>query len=111
MAAWWESLGDDERAAVKKLPGLAEQAAVLGATFTPAVHQALLDVLAGSGSELTLLLLQDILGSKERINTPATVGSHNWSYRLPATVEELRADPGVFKLTEMVRRSLEKAGR
>jgi 4-alpha-glucanotransferase len=112
MAAWWESLGDAERAAVKKLPGLAGQStAALGATFTPAVHHALLDLLAGSGSELTLLLLQDILGSKERINTPATVGSHNWSYRLPATIDELRTDPGVFKLTEMVRRSLEKAGR
>ena len=58
-----------------------------------------------------LFLLQDILGTKDRINTPATVGAHNWTYRLPATVDELRADPGVFKLTEMVRRSVEKGGR
>ena len=72
---------------------------------------ALVELLAGSGSDLVLFLLQDILGTKERINTPSTVGAHNWTYRLPATVDELRADPGVFKLGEMVRKSLEKGGR
>ena len=111
VAAWWEGLGAEERAAVKALPGLAEHAKELGATFTPAVHRALLDLLSGAGSEVVLFLLQDILGTKDRINTPATVGAHNWTYRLPATVDELRADPGVFKLTEMVRRSVEKGGR
>jgi 4-alpha-glucanotransferase len=108
VAVWWEGLGEEERAAVKKLPGLA---ADLGPAFTPAVHRALVDLLSGSGSDLVLFLLQDILGTKERINTPSTVGAHNWTYRLPATVDELRADPGVFKLTEMVRKSLEQSGR
>jgi 4-alpha-glucanotransferase len=111
VASWWESLGEEEREAVKKLPGLEERAADLGPAFTPAVHRALVDLLSGSGSDLVLFLMQDILGTKDRINTPATVGAHNWTYRLPATVEELRADPGVFKLTEMVRKSLEKSGR
>jgi 4-alpha-glucanotransferase len=111
MAAWWEGLGDEERAAVKALPELRDHAAELGATFSQAVHRALVDLLCGAGSDLVLFLLQDILGTKERINTPATVGAHNWSYRLPATTEELRADPGVFKLTEMVRKSVEKSGR
>ncbi len=111
MAAWWEGLGDEERAAVKALPELREHAADLGATFSPAVHRAMVDLLCGAGSDLVLFLLQDILGTKERINTPATVGAHNWSYRLAATTEELRADPGVFKLTEMVRKSVEKSGR
>jgi 4-alpha-glucanotransferase len=110
-AAWWESLGESEREAVKKLPGLRERAADLGAAFTPEVHQALLDLLAGAGSELVLFLIQDILGSKERINTPATVGAHNWTYRLPATVDELRADPAVRELTERLRRSVENSGR
>jgi 4-alpha-glucanotransferase len=111
MPAWWESLGDDERAAVKKLPGLVADAAELGASFTPAVHEALVDLLSGAGSDLVLFLVQDILGSKERIHTPSTVGVHNWTYRLPATIAELRADPGVFKLTEMLRKSLERRGR
>ncbi len=96
---------------MKQLPGLREKAAELGPSFTLAVHQALVDLLAGSGSDVVLFLLQDILGTRERINTPATIGAHNWTYRLPATVDELKADPGVFKLTEMLRKSLEKHGR
>jgi 4-alpha-glucanotransferase len=111
VVTWWESLGKAERAAVLEIPALKRAGPELGATFTPAVHRALADALNGSGSELVLFLIQDILGTKERINTPATVGPHNWSYRLPATIEELRADPGIFKLTEMLRRSVEAAGR
>jgi 4-alpha-glucanotransferase len=111
VAAWWEALGESEREAVKELPGLRERAADLGATFTPEVHEALLNLLTGSGSELVLFLIQDILGTKDRINTPATVGAHNWTYRLPATVDELCADPAVRELTERVRQSVEKSGR
>jgi 4-alpha-glucanotransferase len=111
VAAWWESLGKEERAEVLEIPSLKKVAADLGATFTPAVHRALADALNGSASDLVLFLIQDLLGTKERINTPATVGPHNWSYRLPAPIEELRADPSVFKLTEMLRRSVEAAGR
>jgi 4-alpha-glucanotransferase len=111
VAAWWEDLGAEERAAVTALPELQGRAKDLRPTFTPAVHEALVSLLSGSGSDLVLFLLQDLLGTKERINTPATVGAHNWTYRLPAVVDDLRADPGVFKLTEMVRRALEKSGR
>ena len=111
VAAWWEGLDADERKAVKALPELAEHAADLGEAFTPAVHRILLDLLNNSSSELVLFLLQDVLGTKDRINMPATIGSHNWTYRLPGTVEELRADPGIFKLTEMLRKSIEKSGR
>jgi 4-alpha-glucanotransferase len=111
VAAWWEALSESERDAVLELPGLHEQAADLGATFTPAVHEALIDLLCESGSDLVLLLVQDILGTKDRINTPATVGPQNWTYRLPATVDELRADPELHELTERLRKSVEKSGR
>lgn len=110
MAAWWESLDADERKAVKALPQLCDRPEV-GDTFTGSVHRALCDLLNGSSSELALFLIQDVLGTKERINTPATIGAHNWTYRLPGTVDELRADPGVGKLTEMLRKSIEKHRR
>jgi 4-alpha-glucanotransferase len=85
--------------------------AALGEAFTPAVHRALLDLIHGSRSELTLLLIQDVLGSRDRINTPSTVGEHNWTYRLPGTVEDLRADREVQGILAMVRESILKGGR
>ena len=111
VAVWWEGLSDKERTAVKAIPALQSHEADLDKAFTPAVHRALLDLINASGSDLVLYLFQDILGTKDRINTPATMGPHNWSYRLPKTVEELRQDPAIFKLTELVRKSVEQSGR
>lgn len=111
VAVWWESLTRSEREAVLALPGLARHRMSLGETFTPAVHEALLDLLNGSRSDLVLFLVQDLLGTKERINTPSTIGSHNWSYRLPMMSEDLRAAPEISKLMEMMRRSIERHGR
>ena len=59
------------------------------ARFTPAVHEALVDGLYAAGSDVALLVVQDIFGGRERINTPATIGPPNWGYRLPYTVEAL----------------------
>jgi 4-alpha-glucanotransferase len=33
------------------------------------------------------LPLQDVFGWRDRINTPATVGDHNWTWRLPWPVD------------------------
>jgi 4-alpha-glucanotransferase len=111
VATWWETREPDERAAVMALPGLAARAGELGEAFTPAVHRALLDLINGAASELVLLMMQDVLGTRERINTPATVGSQNWTYRLPASVEQMRADPGVQRVMATVRESVTASGR
>lgn len=111
VAAWWTGLTDQERSAARQIPGLAPHAGELRADFTLAVHHALVDLLNGSGSNLVLFMLQDILGTKDRINTPATVGAHNWSFRLPMTIDEFRQDPDTTKLTDMMRKSIERAGR
>jgi len=75
------------------------------------VHGALLDLIHSSGSELVLLLVQDLLGSRERINTPGTVGEQNWTYRLPASIAELRQDRTVQAIWARVRESIAKGGR
>lgn len=111
VAAWWEALPHEEREAVKKLPLLAPHASELGAAFTPEVHRALVAQICASGSALVLFLLQDVLGTRDRINTPGTIGSANWTYRLPATVEELARDPHVAAATAMVRQRIEQSGR
>jgi 4-alpha-glucanotransferase len=111
VTVWWDGLKEEERAAVRAIPGLEDRASDLGEAFTPAVHAALLDLIHSSGSELVLLLIQDLLGSRERINTPGTVGEHNWTYRLPAPIADLRQDREVQAIWARVRESIAKSGR
>jgi 4-alpha-glucanotransferase len=111
VAVWWETRDAAEREAVKKLPGLRERASELGERFTPAVHRALLDLIQSAPSELVLLLMQDVLATRERINTPGTMGPQNWSYRLPGTVDELSRDPAVKHALETLRESVAASGR
>jgi len=44
-----------------------------------------------SRSSIVLFPLQDVLGTAERINTPGTVGPHNWTWRFALTPEKLNA--------------------
>ncbi len=70
--------------------------------FTPEIAHAILKAVATSASLWNISPLQDYLylnkkywlpeASDERINIPGTVTSFNWTYRLPATIEELTAD-------------------
>src|SRR5581483_8574892 len=93
LATWWsEELDDAGRRALAAVPVFAPLAGA--GAFTPAVHAALLDGLYAAGSRLVLLPVQDAYGGRERINTPATVGPANWSYRLPWAIEELAEGAG-----------------
>ncbi len=83
----------------------------LGAKFTPAVHHALMALVLGARSELVLLLMQDVLGVHDRVNTPSTVGPHNWTWRLPANIEALATDEAVRAKLAMVRGEVERARR
>ena len=111
VRVWWESRSNAERDAVARLPALAKHRAELGARFTPAVHRALTELLAGAGSEIVLFLVQDVLAGAERINTPATVGPQNCSYRLPAPPAAIAADPRWAPALGMLREVLAASGR
>ena len=62
--------------------------------MTPAVLEALVDGLYAAGSDTALLLVQDVFGSRDRINTPATIADANWSWRLPEEIEGLSGAAG-----------------
>lgn len=111
VVVWWEGLGEEEREAVKRIPALAAHADKLGPEFTPDVHRALFDLLNAAGSGLVLFLIQDLLGARERINTPATMGPENWALRLPAPVEDLRRDEELGRKLGMARASIDASGR
>jgi len=86
MAAWWDATTEEERALASATPTIARVAAGVPlerAPFNPTVRDVLLESLYASGSALLLLAVQDVFGSADRINVPATVSDANWTYRLP----------------------------
>lgn len=112
VSAWWKTCSATEREGVCALPAMrARGAESFTERFTPAVHAALTALLMGARSELALLLVQDILGVDDRVNTPATVGAQNWTWRLPGTVRELSRDTTAQPLMAMVRSAVQESGR
>jgi len=105
ITKWWDELEDWERerlAKLREIPlDLPEEEREL----------ALLDLLFSAKSELTLVLVNEILGDKARINLPGTVSEENWSWRLPRPVEELRDDPALAARFEAIRARVAKHGR
>jgi hypothetical protein len=43
-----------------------------------------------SGSNELFLPVQDVFGWTDRVNVPATIGDHNWTWKLPWHVDKLR---------------------
>lgn len=89
IAAWWETLPADERAAVLAIPAVRGRLA-----GTDRVIDALLETLFASGSDLLLLPVQDLFGWPDRINVPGLVNDDNWTWRLPWPVDRLDREPG-----------------
>lgn len=105
ITGWWADLEHWERerlAALAKMP--------LDLSETDREH-ALLDLLFGARSNLTLVLAQELLGDKARINTPGTVNDVNWSWRLARTIEDLREDPAVTARLARIEASARAHGR
>jgi len=89
-AEWYDGLAELDREALARIPGL--ELLAEHPEFDDAVRDALLAVLYGAPSELTLLPFQDLFGDRERVNVPGTESDTNWTYRLPVTIDELAAD-------------------
>lgn len=105
ITAWWDDLDPADRDALGALAGLSEGAG------GRARDLALLGLLFSSGSSLTLVLAQELLGERGRINTPGTVSPENWTWRLPRTLEELGADADVRARLDAARALAAESGR
>ncbi len=105
ITAWWNTLESWERerlAALDQIPlDLPE----------PSRELALLKLLFSARSELTLVLVNELLGDKTRINMPGTVNDQNWTWRLPRTIEELREDNDLAARFSKIRALVADAGR
>lgn len=93
LAIAWDDAPREEREAIAALAGLGDSAgAGSGAgdrEFDNEVRDAVLKLLYASGSDLLITPIQDLFGWRDRINTPATVGDDNWTWRLPWAVDRL----------------------
>jgi 4-alpha-glucanotransferase len=111
LAEWWDAAPIEERVQVLEVPDLA------GAGFTPEspfdarLRDALLTTIYRAGANLVVLPLQDIFGWRYRINVPGTVGSDNWTWRLPFPVGDLLMRPDAAERAIFLRRLAVETGR
>lgn len=84
LAEWWRNEGG-------------------GTPWSDAVRDHLLSAAYRSGSAELFLPMQDLFGWTDRINIPATVGDHNWTWRLPWRVDELVAQPEAMERASFAR--------
>lgn len=91
LAAWWNELSTADRAAVLQLPAFrARQLTDATQGWSASLRDAFLESAFQAGSEEVYVLTQDIFGWDDRINTPGTVGPHNWTWCVPWPVDEWR---------------------
>jgi 4-alpha-glucanotransferase len=79
--------------------------------FSLRFHEAFTRAVMRSPSWLAVFQLTDVLGLTARFNTPGSVSSENWSYRMTQTVAELEDDPYLAMRSEMFARVVRETGR
>jgi 4-alpha-glucanotransferase len=78
VAEWWDTLSFDDRA----------RAAGRVGQFSELCRDEILKRVLQARSERAFIPMQDIFGWRDRINTPATVGDHNWTWALPWPIDQ-----------------------
>jgi 4-alpha-glucanotransferase len=92
MAAWWRDTPRADRDALVALPLFHERGvADPDAPWTNRLRDAVIELVYRSGADALFLPMQDVFGWMDRINVPATVGPHNWTWTLPWPVDRIGA--------------------
>ena len=109
MVIWWEDAPREEREAVMAIPSVRDRltdddrASIDAPGLPHAIHEALLETLYASGSNMLILPVQDIFGWRDRINQPATVGDANWTWRLPWPSDRMRTDGAAMEVAKQLK--------
>lgn len=109
--SWWESLPTWEREQQLTQPLLSRLRGPDQNRYTPQTKSALLELAYSSASEALLTPITDALGWRDRMNTPGTVGPHNWTFRLPWTTGELETAPEMVALERELAHLAERYSR
>jgi 4-alpha-glucanotransferase len=97
MAEWWDNADDAERCQVAQIPLLRKWGFSPSVPYSNRTRDLLIKAIFHAGSDLIILPMQDVFGWRDRINTPASVGKQNWSWRLPWAVDDLVAEPAAIE--------------
>ncbi len=89
LADWWDTMPEWQRANVWEMVSAEKTDGKV--PFTPEVKRAIFKRVMGAGSCFVIFPIQDIIGAKERINTPGTVSDDNWNYRTPFETAEFNS--------------------
>ena len=84
------------------MPLLRELGLTSAAPFSDATRDILIRGLLRAASDLVIFPMQDIFGWRDRINTPASVGSQNWTWKLPWPVDDLPSNPDSLARSEFL---------
>ena len=99
--------------AASPLEGAGPGVPILGFMACAAVvrRDAFLEALFSSGSDLLILPVQDVFGWPDRINQPATVGTQNWTWKLPWPSDRLLTEPEADQVAVRLRTWATRHGR
>ncbi len=112
VATWWESLSDGERRLQLAQPELRGLEGIDAHRFTARTRDAFLRLAYVSSSDALLIPITDALGWADRMNTPGTVGTHNWTWRLPWKLGgELENEPQIRAMASTLRNLAQETGR
>jgi 4-alpha-glucanotransferase len=112
LAAWWDAAQETERVAAFRLPWFAKCGlANHDGEWTEQLRDAFLELAYQTGSNDVFFPMQDVFGWRDRINTPATVGDANWTWRLPLPVDRLLEDSAAIERARFCRAAALAAGR
>jgi 4-alpha-glucanotransferase len=111
LGTWWEALEPWERELQLAQPQLEHLRGPEQTAYTPQTRSALLGLAYAAASDALLVPITDALGWKDRLNTPGTVGPHNWTFRLPWTAGELFSAPEVVAAARELAHLGERHGR
>lgn len=111
LSAWWDTLPPEGREPFLGLPSLAAVSPDRCAGFTPDVHRGLLTAVYASPSNLALIPIQDAFGLRGRINVPNSVGAHNWSWRMPWSLETMSREAHIGAALDLLATLARRHGR
>lgn len=79
--------------------------------YTEGIRLRLIKSLFASNSRYAVLMITELFSLDDRFNHPGTTGGENWRYRLPWTLEEIRANPQLMATCQKLASIISITGR